>query len=840
MFGLSNMTDHCQRVVSQLLAGIPEARGYVDNVIIATIPDCQRHAEVVVKVIDHLTSYNVWLNIEHSSRQVLSLELTALGHRVDARGLSLDLVKVDAVGSWERPTTVAEMSRFLGFCGFLRGNLRHYAELVQPMQRLLALAPDRKNAALDWKLVPEAADSFLQLKAAVATAPCVSPVDWTKAMSLVMDASTRGIGAVLYQPMSPADPPEEGNIISFSSRALLKHERGYPAYKLELLALVYSLVVYEHYLAGRRFTVLTDHRALTFLLTQAGTNRTLSNWLSLLLEFDFEVIHIPGYLNVLADFLSRAYSDLWGVGREADRLRRSGAAATQPKDFATVALGMLTRAQIRAANKTKQGLSEEAGAAVEAEAHSKSAEGVSRAEPVVEGVPEIKTAPEPRRPTPAQQQVVSFGEAERQAQRIKVEEAHSFGHFGVAATTARLKMQGESFPGMWALVEEVLQDCSPCRQWTRAKHRFAPLRDTSPRVRAPMQQVQCDFITSLGRSSDGYVWLLLYLCVFSGFVLLRPMKDKEADSVARVLWAIFCDFGPPEQLFTDNEPTLISAAVERITELHGVEHKTIAAGVSRMLGAGERSVDTATITVHKMVSQTGSEWPTVTPMVQLAMNSRAQARSGTLPFEIMFNRQMGRFQAFRDVSGLAPADLGPWIKHQQRVYSQLFPTLTQKVTQAKRRAREQADKKRRPAKLVELGSVVMRDDDDRASKNHPPFVGPFTVCGLAAEGLYYLRDGAGRILEKPVPVDKLKVLHHSSGARAWLPPPSVEAKTSLGKDEFYVDRLLRHRRRGGDHQYLVLWKGYPESEATWEPAASLPDSLIADYMRTCRQLPRRQ
>ena len=47
---------------------------------------------------------------------------------------------------------------------------------------------------------------------------------------------------------------------------------------------------------------------------------------------------------------------------------------------------------------------------------------------------------------------------------------------------------------------------------------------------------------------------------------------------------------------------------------------------------------------------------------------------------------------------------------------------------------------------------------------------------------------------------------------------------------FAVERLLKVRTQRGKKQYLVLWEGYPEAEATWEPAAALSDVLINAFI----------
>ena len=52
------------------------------------------------------------------------------------------------------------------------------------------------------------------------------------------------------------------------------------------------------------------------------------------------------------------------------------------------------------------------------------------------------------------------------------------------------------------------------------------------------------------------------------------------------------------------------------------------------------------------------------------------------------------------------------------------------------------------------------------------------------------------------------------------------------EDEYIVDSIVGKKRgRGGRLFYKVLWKGYPEEEATWEPLAHLTHAmdLVDEY-----------
>ena len=87
---------------------------------------------------------------------------------------------------------------------------------------------------------------------------------------LHIDASLKGLGAVLYQKQNDCF-----KVISYASRGLKRSEKNYPAAKLEFLALKWSVTDKLHdYLYGAKFTVVTDNNPLTYVLSKAKLDAT--------------------------------------------------------------------------------------------------------------------------------------------------------------------------------------------------------------------------------------------------------------------------------------------------------------------------------------------------------------------------------------------------------------------------------------------------------------------------------------------------------------------------------------------------------------------------------------
>ena len=61
------------------------------------------------------------------------------------------------------------------------------------------------------------------------------------------------------------------------------------------------------------------------------------------------------------------------------------------------------------------------------------------------------------------------------------------------------------------------------------------------------------------------------------------------------------------------------------------------------------------------------------------------------------------------------------------------------------------------------------------------------------------------------------------------------------EEEYEVEAILRHKGKGARRLYQVLWKGYPVTEASWEPESHLRNasSLLEDYLRRVAETERK-
>jgi ribonuclease HI len=110
---------------------------------------------------------------------------------------------------------------------------------------------------------------FEELKKRLTSAPVLILPDMTKKFNIYCDASRQGLGCVLMQ---------DGQVVSYASRQLRKHEENYPTHDLELAAVVHALKIWRHYLIGHRCEIYSDHKSLKYIFMQNDLNLRQRRW----------------------------------------------------------------------------------------------------------------------------------------------------------------------------------------------------------------------------------------------------------------------------------------------------------------------------------------------------------------------------------------------------------------------------------------------------------------------------------------------------------------------------------------------------------------------------------
>ena len=225
-----------------------------------------------------------------------------------------------------------------------------------------------------------------------------------------------------------------------------------------------------------------------------------------------------------------------------------------------------------------------------------------------------------------------------------IDNYHSLGHFGFRHILAQIHAYGQQWKHMGNHIHERLKQCVTCQHWNLGRRMFLPLRSVT--ALSPWDHIQSDLCTSLGFTKAGYKYCMVIYDVFSGFVILKPLKTKSAEELTEVLFEVFSIMGIPRLVQSDSEAAFISdmscAFLQKLKALQ----MAITPYNHRALGGAESMVKLTSTTVRKLLRAHGGEWTEVIPAVTLAVNARVSETRGISPFQLMFNRSPNIFSLF--------------------------------------------------------------------------------------------------------------------------------------------------------------------------------------------------
>ena len=683
-FGLKHLGSHFTRVMNIILGDFPFVKVYIDDIIIHSSDKkggMARHFDYVKRVIEHLTTAKMILNPEKcyfGKKAVYLLE-----YCVSEKGKSLDPRKVTNISEWPLPQTGKEMQRALGVINYFRDHIPLAAQLMAPLDALRNIGDRTK---IQW--TPRLTENFESLKKILASNVVLSSPDPKYPFLLATDASNYAIGAVLFQQYDEVDSTGKGKIthikyIGFMARSLSSSEKNWSTTCRELCAVVFGIAKFHKFLYGRHFTLLTDHRSLTYIFTQNPINTHFVSWFDTLLNYDFDVIHIPGIQNVLPDALSRLFPS------EQD---------------------LIEEEQVKVYKKT---------------AHKP-----NKKRKIPKKVFYVQSASKF-----SSKDYVIPPETERQG---LLADAHEFGHFGADHIVRHLHNQNVSWTNILADAVEFVRKCPTCQKFNIVKKGYHPHRPVYAYI--PGDGYAMDLADPFGSSSNEYTYLLVVVDICTRFCILRPIKDKTAKSVATALIDIFSILELPRHfVISDNGTEFKNEITKMLFDAFGVERRFSTPYHPAGNGTAERFVQSAKRTIEKVLGGASEDWHLYVPVAQLMINNEISTRTLSTPFSLMFARNVNEPITFRNKEGkiekseyMSQDELLKRIDYMSQI---VFPVIAERTKQHLDQLTENIDKKRVQADFPE-GSHVMVKVHNRHNSLSPAYEGPYIIERKTAGGTY--------------------------------------------------------------------------------------------------------
>ena len=292
-FGVTNGVSFFQRIIDNIIAkyNLLDTYAYLDNITVCgkTMKDHEHNLKALFSA---AKSENLTFN--NSKCVFARSQIDLLGYRISHNLIQPDPERLRPLLELPLPQKKTELQRVIGMFSYYAKWVPEFSTKIRP----LVLA----NITSSFPLSSEAANAFETLRSQL-TSACLASIREGIPLTVECDASEHSLGATLSHNGSP---------VAFHSRTFTATEKRYSVIEKEAAAIMDAVRKWNHLLHGHRFTLVTDQRAVSFMLDPKRLgkikNTKLQLWRAELGNFDYQIEHRPGKLNVVGDALSRVPS----------------------------------------------------------------------------------------------------------------------------------------------------------------------------------------------------------------------------------------------------------------------------------------------------------------------------------------------------------------------------------------------------------------------------------------------------------------------------------------------------------------------------------------------------
>jgi len=148
-FGVSSAPAIFQRIIDNLLQGIPQLCVYLDDSLV-TSKSTEEHLKNLEEVLSRLR--NASMRLKRSKCAFLLPQVEYLGHRISERGLQPTTQKLRAIMEAPAPNNVSQLKSFLGMINYYSKFLPNLSTQLAPLYSLL-----QKKTIWSWGKVQQQA-----------------------------------------------------------------------------------------------------------------------------------------------------------------------------------------------------------------------------------------------------------------------------------------------------------------------------------------------------------------------------------------------------------------------------------------------------------------------------------------------------------------------------------------------------------------------------------------------------------------------------------------------------------------------------------------------------------